>query len=75
MICKIWLDNEVVSKVSAFVRFPIPAVFFEKAEYEMCRELCDKAIEVGRENREDYRHIAKWVPRQFTENNYMWVTL
>lgn len=35
------------------------AVYFEQKEYETCIKECEKAIDIGRENRADFKLIAK----------------
>lgn len=37
----------------------IAAVYFEQKEYQKCIEQCQKGIEIGRENRADFKLIAK----------------
>ncbi|EDW85267.1 uncharacterized protein Dwil_GK18373 [Drosophila willistoni] len=37
----------------------IAAVYFERKEYDQCIKQCEKGIEIGRENRADFKLIAK----------------
>jgi len=39
------------------------AVYLEQKNYEKCRETCQKGIEVGRENKGEYKMIAKALAR------------
>jgi len=41
----------------------LAAVFFERKEFEQCIKQCEKGIEIGRENRADYKLIAKALTR------------
>ena len=37
------------------------AVYFEQKEYDKCIQECQQAVEIGRENRSDFKLIAKYV--------------
>lgn len=53
--------NEAIALDPSEITFVsnLAAVYFEKKEFEKCGEVCAKAVEVGRENRADFKLIAK----------------
>nr|XP_023029181.1 stress-induced-phosphoprotein 1 [Leptinotarsa decemlineata] len=60
-------DNAIVHYTKAIEHDPtditfynnLAAVYFEQKEYEKCIKECEKGIEIGRENRADFKLIAK----------------
>lgn len=42
------------------------AVYFEQGEYDTCIKECQEAVEIGRENRADFKHLAKALARTGT---------
>uniref|UniRef100_A0A0K2TTK7 Stress-induced-phosphoprotein 1 n=1 Tax=Lepeophtheirus salmonis TaxID=72036 RepID=A0A0K2TTK7_LEPSM len=40
-------------------RTNLAAVYFEEKEFDECIKICEEAIEIGRENRADFKFIAK----------------
>ena len=39
----------------------LPAVHYEEGDYNKCIEVCQKAVDIGREHRADFKLIAKYV--------------
>ncbi|CAB4059798.1 STIP1 [Lepeophtheirus salmonis] len=60
------LIKELVSSIegkpcaeSLTFRTNLAAVYFEEKEFDECIKICEEAIEIGRENRADFKFIAK----------------
>ena len=39
----------------------LSAVYFEQKDFDKCIKECQEAVEIGRENRSDFKLIAKYV--------------
>ena len=39
----------------------LAAVYFEQGDYDKCIKECEEAVLVGRENRADFKLLAKYV--------------
>ncbi|XP_066151577.1 stress-induced-phosphoprotein 1 [Euwallacea fornicatus] len=57
--------NKAIEHDSADITFynNLAAVYFEQKDYDKCIQECEKGIEVGRENRADFKMIAKSLMR------------
>lgn len=53
----------------AYTLTPFSAVYFEQKKYEECVKECEKAVEVGKENRADFKKVAKYVTLVFKFHN------
>lgn len=58
--------NQAIELDSAEITYytNLAAVYFEKKDYSKCVEICDKAVDTGRENRADFKLIAKALARK-----------
>ena len=45
------------------MNFEFSAAYFEEGKYDECIEWCQKAVDVGRETRADYKLISKAMAR------------
>ena len=45
------------------LNFEFSAAYFEESKYDECIEWCQKAVDVGRETRADYKLISKAMAR------------
>lgn len=50
---------QLLSCFSISYRFDPLAVYYEQQKWDDCIKECEKAIEIGRENKADYNIIAK----------------
>ena len=61
MQVRVKIQIKLEFKALLFCSVLILAVFFEQGLYDQCIEECEKAVEVGREHRADFKLIAKYV--------------